>query len=1052
MNHLTSLAIALPLAGAVGLQAADRFDPSQQPLGALSAIELSTTDLSAGAEAYRPWFENGAWQGDVVEYVVSSNGLLSTTVDLTGTSPENTGAKTNWSAHVAFAEAVAANADYWNLTRKIITYNGTSQVAFRWNNLSAAQKLALDSTAAENGDTSSIILDYVRGDSSNEYPIGSLRSRISILGDIVHSNPFYVGPPNASTTDAGYASFAETYATRDDRVYVGSNAGVLHVFDADDGREVYAYVPSMVVGKLDKLAGRPYSHLYAVDGQITVKDANAGGWKTVLVGGLGAGGRGWFALDVTNPDLANEASASGANNKVMWEINAASDNDLGYSYGRAVITKLNDDKWYAVMGNGYNSVNGVAMLYIVDLNTGSIRRLTTASGSTGSPNGLSAPALLDTDRDGKSDVAYAGDIDGNLWKFDLTATNAGGWGVAYSGEPLHPGVSSQPIIQAPDISVHPDSGYLVYISTGRLLTEGDLSDTSTQAMYGIWDLRGAAPPTAASQNLHVQTLSGELNYTATDISEVVQTFTPDPGEIDWSSKDGWKVELPAGFRSITPIIVRASRVKATLHNPATRENYIFEPYFLDGGAPESPVFDLNQSESLTEQDNVDGNGDGDLVDTDDIVAMLKLDEGYMSETTIGRVSRGVDAQLINYLVPPIAEPCTGDCVAGFQGGHIDVDTDYWDNEDGGTGGATEWHTHEYDKLTGRVYVDYRDHGAVTGHVEIDDPAWIPQDDMYVVVVANADMSPGSTLVLDGREYNVVEYQRMIQRKLREWEGGSSPLADDNGNRLIFSGNALASSGGTVRHDFDDTALLAGGVHPTRVACVNADDAVTNGRYRNGSLVTQFINLDVFTACTGVGCSLDKVTVQDPTDLPEEVLLGDATRVPMGEDLNEDGVIEAADYEIYGGIRGISGGRGDTDVLFESTIFWHYPGVACYGDPGWEEDVQTQIEDLVITQEEFDDILAAQGITDLDEEISQTQACIEAAGADAKTCKKYYAELLELKELEERVFDPDVSSDTGLDSSGETPYSMGGAADDAMHFLSGENYQTGRRTWTDIFDD
>ena len=1071
-HFLRSLAGVLPLLMTAQLQAAGAFDPAGQPLGSMAPLTLSTTDLANGALAYRGWFENGTWQGDIIEYTVSSSGGLRTSVDLTDVSPSNPGAApANWSAHVQFAAAEATSSSYWTDTRRVITYNGSIQKAFRWDSLSSTQKTELDAAAAAGGTTGSNILNFVRGDRSNETPNGGYRARYTVMGDVIHSNSVYVGPPNGGFTEDGYSAWAagSGRVDRDERLYVGSNDGMLHAFDADDGNEAWAYIPSMLVGNLDRLAGRPYSHHYGVDGNLTVQDVrfpgdDAGVWRTMLVGGLGAGGKGWFGLDITNPSIASESASSGSDIKVMWELDAAGDSDLGYSYGQPVIARLNDGKWYAIMGNGYVSANGVAMLYIVDIDDGDVRKVSTSSGSSNSPNGLSAPTLVDLNRDGTADIAYAGDIDGRLWKFDLTSLT-----VAYAGTPLHPGTSAQPIIQPPEVTLHPSVGHIVYFGTGRLFTEAEIGSETVQALYGIWD-KGTTPPNAATQSLLSQTLSGDLTYTAADIEETVQTFNPDGGAIDWSSKHGWKVNLPAGFRVLSPPQLRSARVKVTVTQPATHSNYIVEAYYLDGGSPGSAIFDLNRSGTLTTLDNVDANTDADLLDPEDVVTMWRQPSGVMSQAAIARVSDGVDAQLLNYVAPPAPPPCSGDCALGFQGGHIDVDTDYPNagacdlvGADGkalfrncdGIGGKTVKHTHQYDKKTGRVYVDYLDHGsAATGHVELDDSRLIDPDAEWIVVIANADLSPGSVLILDDREYNVVEYQAMIHNKLREWNG-VTPLGDDD-NRLIFSTQNLLDSGATVRNRFDDMAILAGGLHPTNTQCVNKTDSTTNARYRNGALVIQAINRDIFTGCSTTGCSLDKILVQTPDDLINPVILGDGTQVPMEVDFDSSGSIDAGNYEIIGGLRADISGVGDTDAWFESTLFWHYGGAGCYGDANWVADVQAVRDDLIYTQEEFDQLLADNNVTDLAADLITYESCSGNENSIDDTCAAYYdiLEMLEAKQDTITNLDPasiDTGSDSALDSSGETPVIMGGAAP-ATGVTAGPNFQTGRRTWTDVTDD
>jgi len=202
----------------------------EQPLGSIGPIELSNSSLAGGVKGYRGWFENGAWQGDLIEYDVSAGGALSTSIDLTGTSPVQTDG-TNWSALLQFNTNDDVTS-YWDTGRKIITRDGNSQIPFRWDDLSDTQKAAVDSVGFANGNTSSNILNFIRGDRSLEFPDGSFRFRFSLLGDIIHSRPEYVQTPNANIPDSTYVTFINDNLTRAPRVYVGANDGMLHAFDA----------------------------------------------------------------------------------------------------------------------------------------------------------------------------------------------------------------------------------------------------------------------------------------------------------------------------------------------------------------------------------------------------------------------------------------------------------------------------------------------------------------------------------------------------------------------------------------------------------------------------------------------------------------------------------------------------------------------------------------------------------------------------------------------------------------------------------------------------
>jgi PilY1 beta-propeller domain len=1092
---LAALIMAVTLPG----WSATRFSPSAQPLGSIAPLVLSNPDLSKNTtKGYRPWFENGSWQGDLVEYNVTKEGGLSTTVNFGGTSPTSAGS--NWSALDKFA---AASATYWDDTRKIITFDGTTQVPFRFtdsNGIGAANRALLDAKASEGN---SKILNFVRGDRSNEFPSGAqLRLRTSILGDIIHSKPVYVGPPNDTRTENDYAAWAAARSNRSPRVYVGANDGMLHVFNAADGSEVYAYVPSMLMGKLSKLITRPYPHEYFVDGEMTVRDAwFDGDWHTLLVGTLGAGGRGFFGLDITDPDLSSETANTGDNKKVLFEFRATGDNDLGDSFSRPVIAKLNDGDWYVIIGNGYNSVNGVAKLYLVNLDTLAVNKLTTSSGTAANPNGLSSPSLLDIDRNGTADVAYAGDIDGNLWKFDLTSSSAGDWDEAY-GRPLHPTAGTQPITQAPQIALHPNYGYMVYFATGRIYTADDLNDTSVQAMYGIWD-KGTPPPD--TQSLLEQTWDGPKTYDYTDTDgdadeQTIAIYNPDAGTPNWANQHGWKINFPAGYRVLQPVQVRANRVKATVYKPVAGqqgENWLLEAVLADGGPNPTtlPIYDLNVDQDLDAAD-LYNNG---LVDGDEewhVPMIWRQADGIMSQVTIGYIGPRVDTLFINYLQQPYHDSCAGICSKGFQGGHIDVDT--W-LDSVALGGKATQHDHEYDKKAGRVYIDMFDlnvdesvgentdnRKSVTGQVEIDSTgnpspsSTIADNTEFIVLVANADFSPGSTLQIGTKKWNVFEYQRQIQDALRNWDpsvAGSVPT-DADGASLVFTWGAIKAAGGTISHIFDDKAIVDGGLHPTQTGCVNKDatgdgrntyDLITKeGRWRNGALTTQLVKKSYFTT-DPVNPALAKVDIQKPRDMPAKVYLAndnpDDTNhgTPTGIDLNGDG--DTLDtYEQYGGLLAKTG----SEHIWESALFWHFGnlsslaglGKPCYGDTNWEAAVKIERSNDPLTAALAE--LGLEGVTaeTIADRIAELESCSQNAAnaacrADYKLLKKLY------ESIEDFTRVPNGGDDeTGSGNNGQRPVVVPGGSTGAGLVgdggdgsrTQGVDFEAGRMSWTDIDDE
>ena len=325
------------------------------------------------------------------------------------------------------------------------------------------------------------------------------------------------------------------------------------------------------------------------------------------------------------------------------------------------------------------------------------------------------------------------------------------------------------------------------------------------------------------------------------------------------------------------------------------------------------------------------------------------------------------------------------------------------------------------------------------HVELSNDELIPQDTDFVIVVANGELSPGSVMTLGDQQYNVVEYQVMIHKALHDWDG-SSDITDDNGNSLIFSARGLADSGGTVRHSFNDMAIVAGGLHPTNTGCVNKTDAVTQGRYRNGSLVTQAIALSTLT---GGSNPLENLTIQTPDDYTTTILLTDGTQVQMEADLDGSGSI--GPLEKFGGLRGIPAGQGTADVIWESTLFWHYPGGACYGDDDWESDVLAARDELTIDEEEFQELLDDLGITDVDEAIADCDFSGDCSSG-------YYQDLQALQAIEALMrYGDGIDTGGGLDNTSGTPNVVGGSAEN-LGITVGPNYFPGRRTWVDIIAD
>ncbi len=361
-------------------------------------------------------------------------------------------------------------------TRDILTFDGDdSGQVFVYGDLTddQRQKLGSDLDGGSAADVKAEnTANYIRGKD-----LDSSANRSRMLGDIVHSSPVFI----------------------DDVVYVGANDGMLHAFKANDGSEIFAYVPYLVFDHIKDLADPDYDHKFYVDQTPTVQKGEKllGGFgdQAILVGGLGKGGMGYFALDITNPHAMSK-------DQVLWEFprqdtSAADGADMGYSFSKPVVVRSYNaaHPWIVIAGNGYNSPNGNSVLFILDAITGSVIRKIQAG--TGPDNGLSSPIAVDVNHDDVVDFVYAGDLKGNLWKFDLTSNSAINWQVAFEDSggqavPLFVARDSagapQPITSQPDVMLHPEEhGYIVCFGTGKFLGADDYSDAQIQTIYGIWD-------------------------------------------------------------------------------------------------------------------------------------------------------------------------------------------------------------------------------------------------------------------------------------------------------------------------------------------------------------------------------------------------------------------------------------------------------------------------------------------------------------------------------------------------------------------------------------
>jgi type IV pilus assembly protein PilY1 len=565
------------------------FNDILQNNNSVTAVSVNVPEgtITAGADIFRTRFEADGWVGDLIREKLTES--------IAGLNYVR-----QWSA----ADKLAARTDrkiyYAGAGTKVLREFTYAGISGQPDDAAWLTALNINPTTGTADGKASQRIDFLRGESE------TLRTRKKltggqpiVLGDIVNSSPLRVSgamyrgaaADALEGTSSNYAAFIEGQVGKPAMIYVGANDGMLHAFNAETGAEEFAFIPTAVRSSLNVLTASNYgakdgmAHRYYVDGTPVVSDVFfAGAWHKVLVGSLGAGGRAVFALDITNP----------LEPKLLWEFGYDPSNsdtaNMGNSLAQPTIARLNDSttgskdkgKWVALVPNGYqggNSSTGGASLFVVDISNGSvIRRFDMDGGMTPAEltaslplgNGLSRATAVDNNRDGKVDMAYAGDLAGNVWRFDLRSSDKDAWTVAkfYTARDGSSATGvRQPITAAPYVVDHPTGqGDLVIVGTGRLLTVSDKSNTQKQTVYGIWDRYSkvgadAAPtplPTAskARTNLQVQTFT-ELEANSGNFglsSNAVQWLKDNAAgtsDVNNVEKWGWFVDLPRNGEKMT---------------------------------------------------------------------------------------------------------------------------------------------------------------------------------------------------------------------------------------------------------------------------------------------------------------------------------------------------------------------------------------------------------------------------------------------------------------------------------------------------------------------
>ena len=627
---------------------------SRSSYSAAAAATSSLEPVTGNNYAYVAQFTNGTWSGD----------LTARTIDI------NTGALSVnpiWSAATLLASRVSASSD----DRRIYTYSAsatnklkeftpanlsTEKSAAYFSANSSGSHSALSQYAALSGDarnkanTQDNLIYWIRGRTGSEDIDANAadsrvyRARSSVMADIVNSSPVFVKQPPFSYVDAGYAAFYTAQKNRQGMVYVNANDGMLHAFNADTGAEVWAYIPTQAIPYLYKLADFDYAnrHQFLLDGQITVGDiydTTAAKWRTILVGMMGSGGRGLFALDITDP---NEPIA-------LWQFTNSTDGDLGYTLGNALITKRHaDGKWVVAFASGYNNSNSSsgndARLYVVDAVTGSryagtvgeivATEFTTDQDSTGIAR-ISAH-VESSKTNNTARYVYGGNLAGTLFRFDLDT------GVAQMLGHTSTVAGDLPITTRPEIATvttSTETFRVVYIGTGRYLGSEDLNTTSTSATksQAIFAFKDTGADLGSLQSAGAGLVQQTLDSTTTP------STIPNPQPVDWSVKNGWYVKLPIGERINVDPKLQVGSLVAVSNRP-------IDDYCYSGGSSTQYVLGFRNGTAISTQERKTvGTPVGPSLATG--VAVIKLPTGKVmsiiteSDTTVTTGSLPVDPNM-----------------------------------------------------------------------------------------------------------------------------------------------------------------------------------------------------------------------------------------------------------------------------------------------------------------------------------------------------------------------------------------------------------------------
>jgi type IV pilus assembly protein PilY1 len=540
------------------------------------SVDVPGGTIAAGADLYRTRFEADGWVGDVIRERLTENAT------------KGLNYVRQWSAAeklVARGSARDRNILYAGAGTTTPTLRPFTFVGINGQPADAAWLTALNKNPATSlaDAKAEQRISFLRGESDTFRVRKSLPSGSpNLLGDIVNSSPLRVkgalyragAADPLEGTGSNYGAFAAGQASQPEMIYVGANDGMFHAFRAENGVEQFAFIPTAMRNNLNTLTAPDYGkkdgtpHRYYVDGTPVASDVYFGAaWHKVLIGSLGAGGKQVFALDITDPTSP----------QLLWEFGSDQNANMGNSLPQPTIARLNDvgttkGKWVALVPGGYQGGNssaggGGASMFVLDISNGSVLRrfdldggMTAAELTASMPlgNGLSRVTAVDNTRDGKADVAYAGDLAGNVWRFDMSSGDISAWTVQKFFTAKDADSKRQPITAAPYVTQHPTGkGDLVIFGTGRLLTASDKSNIQKQTVYGIWDRYSASGATAPTPLPTASKVRADLqSQTFTELVAGSGNFSLTNNTVNWYKtgasgtqdanveKWGWVVDLP----------------------------------------------------------------------------------------------------------------------------------------------------------------------------------------------------------------------------------------------------------------------------------------------------------------------------------------------------------------------------------------------------------------------------------------------------------------------------------------------------------------------------